>query len=115
MSIWEHVPTGSTHIRPGQRGGEFVVMTTANGNTYYMNASTNPVWHTPDRRLAVHKIDGTSDFLIERTEGGVDLLFCRLGQTNFVRLARRGTLEWNDTIRLMNGGNILGDLLKDIR
>ncbi len=107
MTSWEHVPTGATHIRQGV-SGEFIEMTTANGNTYRMNASSNPIWHSSDMRLAVHKLDDTNDYLIEKIEGGTDLLFFRVGQKNFVKFARASTPEWNDAISLMRGISVQG-------
>jgi hypothetical protein len=107
MSTWEHVPTGATHLRQGSTG-EFVEMTTANGNTYRMNSSINPIWNSPDMRLAVHKLDRSDDYLIEKVEGGVGLLLFRVGQMNFVKLARKGTEEWNDAVDIMSGRSIQG-------
>lgn len=107
MSSWEQVPTGSTHFRQGPEG-EFVEMTTASGNTYRMNAASNPIWHSSDMRLAVHRLDKSEDFLIEKTEGGVDLILFRVGQMNFVRIAKQGTSEYEDATRVMKGESVQG-------
>ncbi len=107
MSSWENVPTGGTHFR-NRSSGEFVEMTTADGNTYRMNAASNPIWHSSDTRLAVHKLGGTNDCLIEKTEGGTNIFFFRVGQTNYVKLAREGSPEWNDATRPMRGATLQG-------
>ncbi len=106
MSSWEHVPTGATTIR--QVGaGEVIEMTTANGNTYRIISASNPIWHSSDMRLAVHRLV-TNDYLIQKVDRGVDLLFFRLGHNTFVKYARKYTPEWYDAVSLMQGISVQG-------
>ena len=107
MSNWEFVPTGSTHFRE-ENGINVVVMTTKEGNTYKMEEQKNPIWWTDDRRLAVHQLMNSNDYLIEKTEGGTGLIFMRVGQMNFVKRAKEGTSDWNDAIELINGRSVQG-------